>query len=177
MTPAVLLSPLFEMLHVFVLQTSPEPLHEDIMCALTRCIGSVGANPTRQLSLQPETPGADQEATNGLKHSGKSSLLGGSGPCGPQREQTLSRPRNEQCGSRPAILTGKADAAGEASETRTRRFHRGSGGSTHGREPVRNKGSLLRRPRPAAGGSTANPRGPAPAGADGGWVRSTRDAG
>jgi len=31
----------------------------------------VGANPTRQLSLQPEAPGADQEATNGLKHFGK----------------------------------------------------------------------------------------------------------
>src|SRR4051812_16211551 len=36
------------------------------LCALPRCTDDVGANPTRQLSLQPEAPGADQEATNGL---------------------------------------------------------------------------------------------------------------
>src|SRR5687767_9734184 len=70
--------------YVRVLQASPQPLDEDVVCALPRCTGSVGANPTRQLSLQPEAPGADQEATNGLKHSRKSPLLGGSGPCGPQ---------------------------------------------------------------------------------------------
>ena len=46
------------------------------LCALLRCTVSVGANPTRQLSLQPEAPGADQEVTNGLKHFGKRSLLG-----------------------------------------------------------------------------------------------------
>jgi hypothetical protein len=39
-----------------------------------------------KLSLQPEALGADQEATNGLKHFEKSSLQGSSGPCGPQRE-------------------------------------------------------------------------------------------
>jgi hypothetical protein len=39
-----------------------------------------------KLSLQPEALGADQEATNGLKHSEKRPLLGVSGPCGPQRE-------------------------------------------------------------------------------------------
>jgi hypothetical protein len=52
------------------------------LCALPRRIDVVGANPTRQLSLQPEAPGADQEATNGLKHFGKISLLGISGPYG-----------------------------------------------------------------------------------------------
>src|SRR5688572_7611852 len=36
------------------------------LCALRRCTGSVGASPTRQLSLQPEAPGADQEVTNDL---------------------------------------------------------------------------------------------------------------
>ena len=41
------------------------------LCALPRCTDVVGANPTRQLSLQPEAPGADQEATNSLKHFGK----------------------------------------------------------------------------------------------------------
>jgi hypothetical protein len=63
------------------------------LCALRRCTGSVGASPTRQLSLQPEAPGADQEVTNGLKHLGKRPLSGASGPCGPQRERTPSRPR------------------------------------------------------------------------------------
>jgi hypothetical protein len=47
----------------------------------------VGANPTRQLSLQPEAPGADQEVTNGLKHFGKRPLLGVSGPYGPQQKR------------------------------------------------------------------------------------------
>src|SRR3954454_7751080 len=39
----------------------PFPLY-----ALPRCTDVVGANPTRQLSLQPEALGADQEATNGF---------------------------------------------------------------------------------------------------------------
>jgi hypothetical protein len=63
------------------------------LCALRRCTGSVGASPTRQLSLQPEAPGADQEVTNDLKHFGKRPRLGASGPCGPQRERTPRRPR------------------------------------------------------------------------------------
>jgi len=65
------------------------------LCALPRCTDDVGANPTRQLSLQPEAPGADQEATNGLKHFGKRSLLGISGPCGPQQQRTSTRPRKD----------------------------------------------------------------------------------
>ena len=39
-----------------------------------------------KLSLQPEALGADQEATNDLKHPEKRPLQGDSGPCGPQRE-------------------------------------------------------------------------------------------
>lgn len=85
-----------------------------------------------KLSLQPEALGAGQEATNGLKHPKKRPLLGVSGPCGPQRAGTPSRPRNPQCGSRPAHETGKAAVPGEASETRSRGFHRGNGGGTHG---------------------------------------------
>ncbi len=72
-----------------------------------------GANPTRQLSLQPEAPGADQEATNGLKHFGKRSLLGISGPCGPQHKPTLTRPRKDQCESRPASGTGRSPSSGK----------------------------------------------------------------
>ena len=66
------------------------------LCALPRRTDVVGANPTRQLSLQPEAPGADQEATNGLKHFGKRSLLGISGPYGPQHKRTPMRPRKDQ---------------------------------------------------------------------------------
>src|SRR5260370_29905202 len=77
------------------------------LCALPRCIDVVGANPTRQLSLQPEAPGADQEATNGLKHFGKRSLLGISGPYGPQQKRTSLRPRKDQCESRPTSGMGR----------------------------------------------------------------------
>src|SRR5271169_3631422 len=83
------------------------------LCALPRRIDVVGANPTRQLSLQPEAPGADQEATNGLKHFGKRSLLGISGPYGPQQKRTLLRPRKDQCESRPASGTGRPPSSGK----------------------------------------------------------------
>jgi hypothetical protein len=73
----------------------------------------VGANPTRQLSLQPEAPGADQEATNGLKHLGKRSLLGTSGPYGPQHKRTSSRPRKDQCESRPTSGMGRPPSSGK----------------------------------------------------------------
>ena len=49
-----------------------------------------------------------------------------------------------RCGCRPAILTGKTAAHGEASAKSTRGVHRGRGGSTHGREAVRNRGNLSR---------------------------------
>ena len=83
------------------------------LCALPRCTDVVGANPTRQLSLQPEAPGADQEATNGLKHFGKRSLLGISGPYGPQHKPTPMRPRKDQCESRPASGTGRPPSSGK----------------------------------------------------------------
>ena len=83
------------------------------LCALPRRIDVVGANPTRQLSLQPEAPGADQEATNGLKHFGKRSLLGISGPYGPQHKRTPTRPRKGQCESRPASGTGRPPSSGK----------------------------------------------------------------
>jgi hypothetical protein len=58
-------------------------LTDVIVCALLRHVESVGANPTRRCSSQPEALGAVQEATNGLKHS-KTRLLsmGVSGPRG-----------------------------------------------------------------------------------------------
>src|SRR3954465_4402832 len=69
---------------VVALQVAPGPLDVVQLCALRRCTGSVGASPTRQLSLQPEAPGADQEVTNGLKNLGKRPLSGASGPSGPR---------------------------------------------------------------------------------------------
>src|SRR5271157_5931874 len=83
------------------------------LCALPRRADVVGANPTRQLSLQPEAPGADQEATNGLKHFGKRSLMGISGPYGPQHKRTPTRPRKGQCESRPASGTGRPPSSGK----------------------------------------------------------------
>src|SRR3954465_1552993 len=83
------------------------------LCALPRRPDVVGANPTRQLSLQPEAPGADQEATNGLKHFGKRSLLGISGPCGPQHQRTSTRPRKDQCESRPTSGMGRPPSSDE----------------------------------------------------------------
>ena len=65
-----------------------------------------------------------------------------------------SRPRKVQRGNRPAIITGKADVLGEASEVRTQGSHRGSGGSTHGKGSRRNKGSL---PGWLFGGTTSQP--------------------
>jgi hypothetical protein len=53
-----------------------------VRCALTRRVDHLGANPARQLSLQPEAPGADQEATNGLKHFGNASLWEAADPAG-----------------------------------------------------------------------------------------------
>ena len=88
------------------------------LCALPRRIDVVGANPTRQLSLQPEALGADQEATNGLKHFGKRSLLGISGPYGPQQKRTSLRPRNDQCEEPTHQWNGEAAAVRQASETR-----------------------------------------------------------
>ena len=146
------------------------------LCALPRCTDVVGANPTRKLSLQPEAPGADQEATNGLKHFGKRSLLGISGPYEPQQKRTL-RPRNNQCERQPASGMGRPPSSGK----RARHAPEGLTGvkmaacmaehqcttrevcfADHGWQTV---------------WSTMSPRGSALAEADGGWARTTEDVG
>src|SRR3954454_18374817 len=71
------------------------------VCALRRCTGSVGANPTRQLSLQPEAPGADQEVTNGLKHLGKRPSRGPAGHAGRSASEHRAGLESVRCGSRP----------------------------------------------------------------------------
>ena len=52
---------------------------------LGRHVESSSVNPDRRCSSQPEALGADQEVTNGLKHSKKRLLWGASRPCRLQR--------------------------------------------------------------------------------------------
>jgi hypothetical protein len=73
------------------------------LCTLRRRTDVVGANPSRQLSFQPEVPGADQEVTNGLKQFGKRSLLGVRGLYGPQQKRTRSRPRRVNVSDRDLL--------------------------------------------------------------------------
>jgi hypothetical protein len=67
--------------------------------------------------------------------------------------------------------------AGQASETRTQPFRRGSDDGTHARGQVRNKGSLPGCEPAGALAATTVPRGMESARVDGGWVRSTAEAG
>ena len=144
---------------------------------LPRRTDVVGANPTRQLSLQPEAPGADQEATNGLKHFGKRSLLGISGPCGPQHKRTPLRPRKDQCESRPASGTGRSPSSGK----RARHAPDGLTGvkvaARMAEHQCATREVCFGDPGRQTGRLTASPRGSAPVEADGGWVRITVDAG
>jgi hypothetical protein len=137
----------------------------------------VGANPTRQLSLQPEAPGADQEATNGLKHLGKRSLLGTSGPYGPQHKRTSSRPRKDQCESRPTSGMGRPPSSGK----RARNAPDGLTGVKMAARMAEHRCATrevcLGDHGWQIGWSTANPRGTASVGADGGWVRTTDEVG
>src|SRR3954453_3480291 len=147
------------------------------LCALPRCTDDVGANPTRQLSLQPEAPGADQEATNGLKHFGKRSLLGISGSYGPQHKPTPMRPEKDKGESHPASGTGRPPSSGK----RARHAPVGLTGVKVAARMAEHQ-CATREVCPgdhgvATGGSTTDPRGSAPAWADGGWVRTTADAG
>src|SRR5687768_2898595 len=51
---------------LLLLERGEEAFHWRVMCALKGALGP-WADPTRQLSFQPEAPGADQEVTKGLK--------------------------------------------------------------------------------------------------------------
>ncbi len=74
-----------------------------------------------KLSLQPEALGADQEATNGLKHSETRPRRGSADRAGRNASEHRAGLESSQCGSRPAAITGKVAVVGEASETRSRR--------------------------------------------------------
>ena len=66
-----------------------------LVCALRSGTSSVSANLTRQLSLQPETLGAAQEVTNGLKHFKKRPLKEGQCLCGLQRAANVGQAPKE----------------------------------------------------------------------------------
>jgi len=118
------------------------PGHRSCCVCLARHIKSSGENPDRRCSSQPEALGADQEVTNGLKHSKKRLLWGVSGPCG------LQRAVNTEQAPKPSPRKPTRHNNGEGRRRRRRdeksilRFRRGSGGSTHGTDLVCNKGSL-----------------------------------
>jgi hypothetical protein len=113
-----------------------------VVCALERHIESSGVNPDRRCSSQPEALGADQEVTNGLKHSKKRLLWGVSRPCG------LQRAVNTEQAPKPSRRKPTRHNNGEGRRRRRRdeksilRFRRGSGGSTYGTDSMCNKGSL-----------------------------------
>ena len=117
-----------------------------VVCALTRHIESSGVNPDRRCSSQPEALGAVQEVTNGLKHFKKRLLKGVSRPCG------LQRAVNTEQAPKAAMRKPTRHNNGEGRCHRIRDekcllwFRRGSGGSTHGRDSMCNKGSLPGRP-------------------------------
>jgi len=102
----------------------------------------LGENPDRRCSSQPEALGADQEVTNGLKHSKKRLLQGVSRPCG------LQRAVNTEQAPKPSLRKPTRHNNGEGRRRRRRdgkcilRFRRGSGGSTYGTDLMCNKGSL-----------------------------------
>ncbi len=89
--------------------------------------------PPGEVLLPPEVLGADQEVTNGLKHSEKRPFLRVSDSCGPQRAANVEQASKYRTWvRRPTIMMGKAGAVGEASDRCIPQAHRGSDGSTHG---------------------------------------------
>ena len=62
--------------------------------------------------------------------------------CGPQREQTPSKPRKGRCADRPDCkFRGRLIRLGEMSEDDAQPPHRGTGGSTNTRERAQLTGS------------------------------------
>lgn len=159
-------------IQVFILLTSPQALHKNVVCALPRRLESSGGNPDRRYSSQPEALGAVQEVTSGLKHSQKRLLSGSQ-----QIVRAVTRSEH-RAGLEMSMWEPTRHNIGEGRRRRgsdercTRRSHRGSGDGTHEIDSRCNKGSLLWCRK-----ATPNPRGPAAARTDDGWVRSTDEAG
>ena len=117
-----------------------------VVCALPRHVESSGANPDRRCSSQPEALGADQEVTNGLKHSKKRVLWGVSRPYGLQRVVNTEQAPKPTSRKPTRRNYGEGCRRRRRDEKRILRFRRGMGGSTHGTDSMCNKGSLPRCP-------------------------------
>ena len=71
-----------------------ETSSEKIVSLCVPCQGALSQRvriPPGELLLQPEALGADQEVTNGLKHSERRPFLRVSDPCGPQRAANVEQ--------------------------------------------------------------------------------------
>ena len=71
-----------------------QTLSEKIESLCVPCQGALSQRvriPPGELLLQPEALGADQEVTNGLKHSEKRPFMRVSNPCGPQRAANVKQ--------------------------------------------------------------------------------------
>jgi len=116
--------------------------HRTCCVCLERHIESSGVNPDRRCSFQPEALGADQEVTNGLKHSKRRLLRGVSRPCGLQRAVNTEQALKTLPRKPTRHNNGQGRRRRRRDEKRILRFRRGSGGSTYGTDSVCNKGSL-----------------------------------
>ena len=96
-----------------------------VVCALRRHIESSGGNPDRRSSSQPEALGADQEVTNGLKHSKKRLLRGVSRPCGPQRAVNTEQAPKTTLWKPTRLPNGEGRCRRRRDEKCILRFHRG----------------------------------------------------
>ena len=95
------------------------------------------------ISLQPEALKAVREVTNGLKFLQKRLRLAESARMWVVTKVNTEQASKCRCGSRPAIITGKAAVA----ESRAKcfwRFHRGSGDNTHSNGSATQQGKSVR---------------------------------
>ena len=128
------------------------------LCALPRRTDVVGANPTR-VTLAPA--GSARSGSGGDEWSGSTSgkgpFWGSAEPCGPQHKPTLTRPRKDQCESRPASGTGRSPSSGKRARYAPDGLTGVKVAARMAEHQCAVKGSLSRRPGSATRWSTANP--------------------
>ncbi len=98
-----------------------------VVCALKRHVESSGGNPDRRDSSQPEALGADQEVTNGLKHSKTRLRKGVSRPCGLQRVVNTEQAPKPMPRKPTRHNHGEGRRRRRRDEKRILRFRRGMG--------------------------------------------------
>jgi len=100
----------------------PDTSSEKIASLCVPCQGALSQRvgiPPGELLLQPEALGADQEVTNGLKHSEKRPFLRVSDPCGPQRAANVEQASKYQTW----VPTHHNDGEGRRCGRRERQMH------------------------------------------------------